>query len=35
MMASIGSGIQPGHQIGIPTRFAQVCQPAAHTLEQP
>jgi hypothetical protein len=34
-MASIGSGIQPGHQIGIPTRFAQVCQPAAHTLEHP
>jgi hypothetical protein len=34
-MASIGLGIHPGHQIGIPTRFAQVCQPAAHTFEHP
>jgi hypothetical protein len=34
-MASIGLGIHPGHQIGMATRFAQVCQPAAHTFEHP
>jgi hypothetical protein len=35
MMASTGLGIQPGHQTGIPTRFAHACQPAFHVLEQP
>ncbi len=35
MMALIGSGIQPGHQTGMPTWFAHFCQPAAHILEHP
>jgi len=34
-MASTGLGIQPGHQTGIPTRSAHVCQPAFQVLEQP
>jgi hypothetical protein len=35
MIASIGLGIHPGHQTGIPTLSVHLCQPAAHTFEQP
>jgi hypothetical protein len=35
MIASIGLGIQPGHQTGIPTLSVHFCHPAAHVFEHP
>jgi hypothetical protein len=35
MIASIGLGIQPGHQTGMPTLSVHVCQPAFQVLEHP
>jgi hypothetical protein len=34
-MASIGLGIQPGHQTGMSTLSVHLCQPAAHAFEHP
>jgi hypothetical protein len=35
MIPSTGLGIQPGHQTGIPTLSAHVCQPAFHAFAHP
>jgi hypothetical protein len=35
MIASTGLGIQPGHQTGMATLFAHVCQPAFHVFAHP
>jgi len=35
MIASIGLGIQPGHQTGMPTLSVHLCQPAFHVFAHP